>query len=545
MTLDRRVIDFALEQWLDTTSPRFDLPSAKENRSATEKMQRITRQKNLSNSYPHLIDTSIMEFESSLDQNTMQELWTTIYNRRLFGFRAITGLLMEIQLASPLKLHSGAAEAKHHRPTKTKYKWQVFPEIGLPSAIDVSSLNLPSDEQFGTVKGIDFTKDIIAGAVTLEFTAVFTKIDSLSQYEQLAKAMGKPEFPTYELSRWMRDEEFCSMVKSSMDSGLSLEDEMKLKQEPGSDNPIFLPTDSWADWTLAKMYYQCAHAQFHQIATHYLSCHAVMETYGMGIMRNLPDAHPVYRLLRPHFRYTMAINARARETLINDGGIIDIVFAIGGEGRRELMRRGGAAYNIHWTNIKRNVKSRGVDDPNLLPGYYYRDDGLKLWQAMEDFVAKIINEFYSSDEDVQGDSELQNVASDLYTNGFPANALLHQLGQYDMYSYTPNAATSMRLPPPTTKGVANNDTLIRSLPDKYTGSLVIAMGFILSQHSKDERYLGTFPTERFTEDKAQVEIENFRKTLTNLDADIVERNKPLDVPYVYMRPSRVTNSITI
>ena len=182
------------------------------------------------------------------------------------------------------------------------------------------------------------------------------------------------------------------------------------------------------------------------------------------------------------------------------------------------MRRGGAAYNIHWTNIKRNVKSRGVDDPNLLPGYYYRDDGLKLWQAMEDFVAKIINEFYSSDEDVQGDSELQNVASDLYTNGFPANGweqghgfpksidIREQLvelctlmmftgsaqhssinfGQYDMYSYIPNATTSMRLPPPTTKGVANNDTLIRSSPDTQTAATVITLAYSLSQYSQDE-----------------------------------------------------------
>ena len=36
---------------------------------------------------------------------------------------------------------------------------------------------------------------------------------------------------------------------------------IQLKQEPGSNNPIFLPSDNWADWTLAKMYYQCAHAQ--------------------------------------------------------------------------------------------------------------------------------------------------------------------------------------------------------------------------------------------------------------------------------------------
>ena len=147
---------------------------------------------------------------------------------------------------------------------RLKYKWQAFPKIGLPSAIDVSSLNLPSDEQFGVVKGIDFTKDGIASAVILEFTAVFTYIDSLSQFEQLAKAMGKPEFPTYELSRWMRDEEFgrqmlngvnpmviercatlppnfpvtSSMVKSSMDSGLSLEDEMKVSSPNNSLNKI-------------------------------------------------------------------------------------------------------------------------------------------------------------------------------------------------------------------------------------------------------------------------------------------------------------------
>ena len=238
----------------------------------------------------------------------------------------------------------------------------------------------------------------------------------------------------------------------------------------------------------------------------------------MGVMRNLPDAHPVYKLLRPHFRYTMAINSRARESLINDGGVIDQVFAIGGEGRKELMRRGGAAYNIQWTNIRRSVKERGVDDASLLPGYYYRDDGLKLWKAMEDFVTEIINEFYSSDADVRDDSELQNCAGDLYTNGFPANggeqghgfpktidsrADLVELctlimftgsaqhssinfGQYDMYSYVPNATSGMRLPPPAEKGKADSATLIQALPDKKTAAIVISMIYLLSQYSKDE-----------------------------------------------------------
>ena len=36
---------------------------------------------------------------------------------------------------------------------------------------------------------------------------------------------------------------------------------IQLKQEPGEDNPIFFPTDSWTDWLLAKTYYQSAQTQ--------------------------------------------------------------------------------------------------------------------------------------------------------------------------------------------------------------------------------------------------------------------------------------------
>lgn len=37
--------------------------------------------------------------------------------------------------------------------------------------------------------------------------------------------------------------------------------------------------------------------------------------------------HPIYRLLHPHFRYTMEINALAREFLISGGGIIETSFS--------------------------------------------------------------------------------------------------------------------------------------------------------------------------------------------------------------------------
>ena len=72
--------------------------------------------------------------------------------------------------------------------------------------------------------------------------------------------------------------------------------------------------------------------QFHQLSIHYFSCHAAMEAYAVATIRNLPDPYPILKLLCPHFRYTMAINTAARATLIDDGGIIDYLFAIGDPG---------------------------------------------------------------------------------------------------------------------------------------------------------------------------------------------------------------------
>ena len=239
----------------------------------------------------------------------------------------------------------------------------------------------------------------------------------------------------------------------------------------------------------------------------------------MGVMRNLPDAHPIYKLLKPHFRYTMAINTKGRARLMNNGGTVDRIFSIGGSGREELMRKGGKIFSIHWTNIRRNLKERGVDDPNLLPGYYYRDDGLKLWQAIEDLVKGIVDEFYHTDNEVKTDSELQNFAQDVHTNGFPGhyggeighgfpkvietkaqlveictNAIFTasaqhaavNFGQFDIHAFPPNAAAGLRLPPPSAKGKSTAQTVMDTLPDVESASLAIAVAHMLSQFSEDE-----------------------------------------------------------
>ncbi len=221
----------------------------------------------------------------------------------------------------------------------------------------------------------------------------------------------------------------------------------------------------------------------------------------------------------------MAINTRARATLINPGGIIDRFFGIGGEGLTRMWRRCGATYNVHTSNIKRWAKERGVDNAEQLPGYYYRDDGIKVWDSLEKYTGDIIDQYYETDEDVANDEELQAWAHDLHTNGFPefdgaegikgvpvghgfpdkitskeelkmyctlimftgsAQHASVNFMQYHYYQFAPNAPFGVRRPPPAKKGVADYQYFLDSLPDRESAINSIGTTHLLSQYSQNE-----------------------------------------------------------
>lgn len=244
-----------------------------------------------------------------------------------------------------------------------------------------------------------------------------------------------------------------------------------------------------------------------------------MEAYHVATKRNLPDSHPVSRLILPHTRYTAAINTAARARLVGDGGLIDQTFSIGGEGRRECVRRANSKYDVMDSHIMESLKKRGVDDPDLLPGYYYRDDGIEIWKAIESFVKSILIIHYKSDEDVVGDKEIQEWAADIHDNGFPAfgdtsagrgfpksidgiESLIRyctlimfigsaqhaavNFGQFEIYGYVPNASFELHEPPPTKKGLTDVDFLLRALPKSQSTILIMTLVSSLVQHSSDE-----------------------------------------------------------
>ena len=58
-------------------------------------------------------------------------------------------------------------------------------------------------------------------------------------------------------------------------------------------------------------------------------------------------------------------------------------------------------------------------------------------------------------------------------------------------------------------------------------------------------YLGQLNKERFAEPHVQRIFEEFSDHLKDISLEIHERNKQLDIPYFYLLPECVPNSITI
>ncbi|XP_028258113.1 arachidonate 12-lipoxygenase, 12R-type-like [Parambassis ranga] len=346
---------------------------------------------------------------------------------------------------------------------------------------------------------------------------------------------------------------------------------IQLKQTPADDNPIFVPSDSEYDWLMAKIFVRSSDFSEHQLNAHLLRTHLLAEVFAVSLLRNVPMVHPLYKLLIPHTRYTLQINFLARLLLISKTGVFTQFASSGGEAMVKILQRSLSSVTYSSLCIPDDIAERGLES---VPNFFYRDDGLKLWEIIYRFVQGVLGHYYKNDEEVQQDSELQKWILDIFEHGFLSQAdtgmpqkltsvtelvkfvtmviftgsAQHSAvntGQYDYGGWMPNTPISLQRPPPTTKGTTSQATMLATFPDVNTTVQGMATMWLLSKQSSDFVPFGQYPEEHFTEEIPYKMIKAFQEELNLLSAAIQSRNKSLEVPYTYMDPVAVENSVAI
>ncbi|KAF5740057.1 lipoxygenase [Tripterygium wilfordii] len=362
----------------------------------------------------------------------------------------------------------------------------------------------------------------------------------------------------------------------------------------GAISTVYTPAERGVEgsiWQLAKAYVAVNDSGVHQLISHWLNTHAVMEPFVIATNRQLSVLHPIHKLLHPHFRDTMNINALARQALINAGGILESTVFPG----KFAMELSSVVYKNWVFNeqaLPEDLKKRGiaVEDPNsrhglnlLIKDYPYAVDGLEIWFAIKTWVKDYCSFYYQNDETVQNDAELQSWWKELREVGhgdkkdepwwskmetlqdlietctiiiWIASALHASInfGQYPFAGYLPNRPTISRrfMPEKGTPEYAElesnpDKTFLKTITSQLQTLLGISLIEILSRHSSDEVYLGQRDTPEWTADEAPLKaFERFAEKLGGIEDKIIEMNNderlknrvgPIKVPYTLMYPT--------
>jgi len=316
------------------------------------------------------------------------------------------------------------------------------------------------------------------------------------------------------------------------------------------------------------------------VVTHLAHTHFFVEPFALAMNRCIMPSHPVHKMLKEHLRFNISINTLGREILTAPKGSADQSLTIGhgSDGLKELLVKAYKRMTFNDLNYPEDLKSRDMMD---LPGYHHRDDSIRLWNVFIEYVRDMVDTYYSSDTDVEEDWELQDWVGEVFEHGFskmsglvaPAmdlpkeltnkeelvmylqkliytDTVRHTFANFYIFQYgrfSPNSPTVLNGRIPTVKGKATEASILETLPTKRQTLIACATAKVLGSFSEHDHFLMNMDQVWMfgEEPEAKLVFNKFRKQLEQVEEEINERNKGLEVPYGVLRPSWIPTGISI
>ncbi|MFK7986070.1 MAG: lipoxygenase family protein [Sandaracinaceae bacterium] len=337
--------------------------------------------------------------------------------------------------------------------------------------------------------------------------------------------------------------------------------------QPGQEpSKLFTPADG-ASWRMAKNTVRCGEGNYQGVISHFALCHQVMESVIVSARRRLADNHPLRVLFEPHFANTLITNDIAMSNLIGPGGYMERLQSGTLTASLELANRSLAQFRLMDSAPSDDFGGRGVDDLNALPNYPFRDDLTTLWPLIEGFVRDYLTLYYQDAADVGSDPELaawvrEMGAADggqLVGLTVPATpedvvALVARIvfrctayhaainySSFDMFSYPANVMAAAFAPGPTGEGdsVEAADAMLPPF------ELAEAGFFLFGEIETQINQLGHYPEGHFEDPRVGPLVAAYQSQLDAAEATITERGADRLLPYGFLLPSRISNSIHV
>ncbi|WP_334993447.1 lipoxygenase family protein [Nostoc sp.] len=340
------------------------------------------------------------------------------------------------------------------------------------------------------------------------------------------------------------------------------------------EHAIFTPLNG-ENWAIAKSIVQMADSNYHELISHLGRTHLFIEPFVIATKRRLPANHHLRILLEPHFEGTILINYGAHKILVADGREVDAILASTIESDRQLTVEGAQDYLHHFNDamFPNILASHGVDNTFELPEYPYRDDGLLIWNAIHKWVNAYLSSYYTSEPQLLADQALQNWAKELISEqggrlknfGEDANGTIKTLDylidavctiiftasaqhaavnfpQGELMTYTPAFPLATYSPAPTNLNEPGD--LMSILPPLDQAKTQLKVTYLLG--SVYYTQLGQYSNSYF-KSKPQLSsaLLTFQNELKGIEKEINQKNRTRIMPYKFLLPSQIPQSINI